>query len=151
MPEHLSERALGYVIHTNRELGLMLRGLKPLAHFADVHEPFPDVLLRYLRLFDRHVDGGVFVKREFVQFAGHRRMHRILYALPGEAWRIDAFLDLWLQDGPWSLEHERREGELLGYSDGQNDRWIAHLKAKGSMPPGPLGGCLPLLPEGGHL
>jgi hypothetical protein len=25
------------------------------------------------------------------------------------------------------------------------------LKAKGSMPPGPLGGCLPLLPEGGHL
>ena len=127
-PEHLSERVLGYAIHTNRELGLMLRGLKPLAMFADGHGHFPDVVLRYLRMFDRHVEMGMFVRREYVEISSNARrpLHVILYAAPNEAWRLDAMIELRLQ-GEWSVEHERTEGELLGYADWQNDIWINRL------------------------
>lgn len=34
---------LGYQIHTNRELGIMLREVKPLAKFSDVHGKFQEV------------------------------------------------------------------------------------------------------------
>ena len=61
---HLSKEALEYRIHTNRELGMMLRREKPLAIFSDVEDAFPTVLFRYLRLFDRHVKSGQLVKRE---------------------------------------------------------------------------------------
>jgi hypothetical protein len=46
-------RQLPYLLHTNRELGLMLRGIKPLAYFADVAGREPDYLARYWRMFDR--------------------------------------------------------------------------------------------------
>jgi hypothetical protein len=35
---------LGYEIHTNHELGMMLRGEKPLAVFSDVEDVFLPVL-----------------------------------------------------------------------------------------------------------
>ena len=68
--EHLSERVLGYAIHTNRELGFMLGGSKPLAVFSDAYGQFPDVVLRYLRIFDRYVARGAFVKRDYVELRG---------------------------------------------------------------------------------
>jgi hypothetical protein len=43
--------SLPYVIHTNRELGLMLKGIKPLAKFVDGEGRFPDVMLRYFQMF----------------------------------------------------------------------------------------------------
>ena len=48
-------RSLPYLVHTNRELGLMLAGEKPMASFVDGRGCFPEVVERYLRLFDRHV------------------------------------------------------------------------------------------------
>jgi len=114
---------LPYRIHTNRELGMMLRGEKPLAVFCDGYEWFPDAVLRYLRLFDRHAAAGTLVKREYVLPDYTRRpdlkgWHTILYALPGEEWRIDAMIALRLSLLEcWAPGKEREEGRLLGYEE----------------------------------
>jgi len=121
---------LPYQIHTNRELGLMLKGTKPLAAFSDVYGGFPDVVDRYLAMFDRHVDTGRFVKTAFVvlNMQGTVRsynVHHILYALESEEWRLAEMLALKLEMlSGWSAEQERREGRLLGYEEWQNDIWI---------------------------
>jgi hypothetical protein len=123
---------LPYPSHTNRELGMMLRAEKPLAVFTDGYENFPDSVRRYLRLFDRHVTKGRFVKREYVLPENEPRKvlgwHTILYALPSEEWRIDAMIELKLS-GQWSSKHEREEGRLLGYKEWQNDAWLSRRAA----------------------
>jgi len=122
--------ALPYQVHTNHELGMMLRGEKPLAVFVDGYDNFPTVVERYLRLFDRRVAAGQFVKREYVVPERKRPAvlgwHTILYALPEEEWRIDAMIDLRLS-GEWSPAHEREEGRLLGYEEWQNDAWLSRF------------------------
>jgi hypothetical protein len=120
---------LGYEIHTNRELGMMLRGVKPLAEFADAYGRFPDAVVRYLQMFDRHVVLGRFVRRDYVDLKHSTAIHVILFATPAEEWRIDAMLDLRQHLGDWNIERERTQGTLLGYTDRQNDAWIAHVKA----------------------
>ena len=130
----LSEQ-VGYTIHTNRELGLMLRGDKLLAVFADV-EPFPDIVSRYLRLFDRHCAAGRLEKREYVDLGlGDRSVLTVMYALPNESWRIDAMIELRRQLASWSPEAERMEGSLLGRQDWQNDIWLRDRF--GQAPPAP--------------
>ena len=127
MPRPLSEESLGYRIHTNRELGMMLRGQKPLAVFSDYYGCFHEGVLRYLRNFDRHVATGRFEKREFVEHRSEPSVwvHYVLYSQQGEEWRIDALLDLYQWLGAWTSDRERAEGTLLGYEDWQNDLWIA--------------------------
>ena len=86
---------------------------------------FPDVVVRYVRLFNRHVDVGRIVRLDnFSEGVGRRpyTLHRILFALPGEEWRMQAMIDL-MSVEQWSPEHERREGELLGYENWMNDYW----------------------------
>jgi hypothetical protein len=51
-------RQLPYLVHTNSELGLMLKGTKLLAYFMEVVGREPDVCTRYWRMFDRHVAAG---------------------------------------------------------------------------------------------
>jgi hypothetical protein len=127
-PDHLSRNALGYELHTNRELGLMLRRTKPLAVFSDMRGHFLPVVLRYLRMFDRHAALGTFVKRihhEMLDEAAKKgELEVVLYALPEEAWRIDAMIALRRNLSNWNSEHERQEGMLLGYTDEQNQIWI---------------------------
>ena len=118
---------LPYRVHTNRELGLMLAGKKPLSSFVDGEGWFPDVLVRYIRLFDRHVSSGRLVRRDCFSENSGKRYHRILFALPGEEWRIQAMTDLMEGLDAWSPEHERREGELLGYQDWMNDYWLSQI------------------------
>jgi hypothetical protein len=121
---------LPYRVHTNRELGMMIRGEKPLAVFCDGYDDFPDVVLRYLRMFDRHVAAGRFVKREYVvperSHPKVRGWHTILYALPDEDWRIDEMIALRFNQ-EWSREAEREEGRLLGYSDWQTEVWMSRF------------------------
>lgn len=123
--------SLPYQIHTNRELGMMLRMQKPLAVFADAYERFPQAVLRYLRLFDRHVAEGTLLRMDYVELAKAvgwaRDIHVVMFAQPGEAWRFEAMVALRAELSNWSLEKERREGELLGYSDRQNDLYAAHV------------------------
>jgi hypothetical protein len=118
---------LSYQLHTNRELGLMLAKKKPLAHFSDGAGAFPEAVQRYLRCFDRHVEAGVFVRRDaFCPPNAHRSysLHRILFALPSEEWRIDEMIEM-MESEVWGPEQERREGELLGYADWMNDQFLA--------------------------
>lgn len=117
---------LPYRVHTNREFGMMLRGEKPLAVFADAEGAFPKVIERYLRFFDRQVKIGRFVRHDHIlldQFDRGFNTHMILFALPDHTWRIEAMIEL-KQSDVWSPEHERQEGHLLGYEDWQNDIWI---------------------------
>ena len=93
---------LPYLVHTNRELGLMLKGTKPLAYFMDIVGHEPDICIRYWRMFDRHVALGRLIRRELIEACpGQPQLeYRMLfYALPGHEWRIDAMLIgtlLWL-------------------------------------------------------
>jgi hypothetical protein len=102
---HLSFEALGYQIHTNRELGMMLRGVKPLAKFSDVRGRFPEEVKRYLRMFDRHAAEGRFVRRDhfrpIIDKSGNcvGEYHTIIYSIPSEIWRIDAMIRLWANLG----------------------------------------------------
>jgi hypothetical protein len=135
---HLSEAVLGYKLHTNNELGMMLRGEKPLAVFSEVDGLFVWVVPRYLRMFDRHAAAGRFIRREHRKprtiEGKDRTLVTILYALPDEAWRIDAMIEL--RDIERRSEaHERREGLLLGYTDAQNDAWIARQRAARAFDP----------------
>ncbi len=123
-------RALPYLVHTNRELGLMLKGTKPLAYFSEIDGRWVDCVARYLRMFDRHVEAGRFSRRVHVSPVPqlpHLSHQRIFYSLPGEEWRIDAMLALLDRPGPWSHQKEREFGTLLGYEDWQNDFWISRL------------------------
>jgi hypothetical protein len=128
LPEPL--RALPYLVHTNRELGLMLRGIKPLAYFAVILGREPDCLVRYFRMFYRHFAADRLIKREFVELLSqrpHLESRTIFYVLPGEEWRVDAMRGLLRHPRAWSREKERRFGELLGYERWQNDLWLSRL------------------------
>jgi hypothetical protein len=121
-----------YVLHTSRELGMMLSGVKPLAVFTDGYESFPLAVRRYLRLFERHVREGRFSMREYVvpvtDNPRTRGWHTVMFALSGEEWRIDAMIELRsaLWRGTWSHAEEREEGRLLGYQDWQIDWWMTN-------------------------
>lgn len=135
-------RSLPYIVHTNRELGLMLKGVKPLAIFSDEYDCFPDVVARYLRLFDRHVASGALIRSELVQLWGMRqgrelRIHKIYFTLPGEEWRVDAMIALMDDPQPWSDAKEREMGRLLGYTAWQQDVWMEHVASQRTSSPAP--------------
>ncbi|MEL6486352.1 MAG: hypothetical protein AAFQ13_04300 [Pseudomonadota bacterium] len=120
-------KSLPYTVHTNRELGLLLSGQKPFSAFVDAQGRYPEVVLRYLRLFDRHVRSGVIIRRDHIERLDPQspyQLHRIMFALPGEEWRFEAYLELW-DSKEWGKAEERAQGELLGYEDWMNDHWIS--------------------------
>lgn len=122
---------LPYKIHTGRELALMLRGEKPLAVFSHRHDVGGEEIPE--RFFAPHVEAGAIVKREHFfppredQTRGGTRM--VLYALPTEEWRIEAYLLLQrtAAEAGWSEGFERMQGSLLGYQDWQNDIFIEKI------------------------
>jgi hypothetical protein len=124
-------RSVPYLVHTNRELGLMLRGVKPMAVFSWIEGDELDVVQRYLRMFDRHVSAGRFLKCERIRPVPqlpHLSYFKVFYAQPGEAWRVDAYEELFRLPGIWTASRERRLGELLGYEDWQNDIHLERFK-----------------------
>jgi hypothetical protein len=126
---------LPFRVHTNRELILMLENKKPFSVF--VGRIPPDTSFEEIpeHLFDPHVASGAFCKQELREecpdpvhdVQGHRI---VLYARAEERWRIRAYSmvrHLGNRIG-WSEPLTRLEGTLLGYSDWQNDAFIAHMK-----------------------
>ncbi|HEY3538561.1 MAG TPA: hypothetical protein VGL01_14145 [Trinickia sp.] len=130
-----------YLLHTNRELLLMLAGRKPFSAFEDEDglsgKPsrfFPEAK------FDAFVAAGRFVKHEYLEpfeVDATHRIRRVFYALPGEAWRIPAYvllMETWKCAG-WNEGFERMQGSLLGYSKEENDIHIAlqqkHVMSRG--------------------
>ncbi|WP_292420704.1 hypothetical protein [Mesorhizobium sp.] len=111
----------------------MLEGRKPLAVF---HDAYPaEWLSETLARFDpfvrsgrlvRHVIDTPFTEAEHARFPDFQGWRRAFFSLPGEEWRIDAFLLLskvFAKTG-WNESLERMEGSLLGDEDWQNDWWI---------------------------
>ena len=129
--EWLDEKVLGRLVHTNREFGLMLRGVKPLAVFSEWDGDFVDPVRRCLRLFDRYVEAGVFVRRDHVEARSKGNVHVVLFARLNQAWRIDEMIALRRNLTAWNAKHERTEGELLGYEEWQNDIWMAERFGQG--------------------
>jgi hypothetical protein len=136
-----------YRVHTDRELALMLAGTKPLAAFCDEYPSLHGLYIIPEREFEPHVAAGRLVKREQIEPAAAtapavkgQRMgtRRVLYAVPGEQWRIDAYLLLWktAKESGWNEGFERMEGSLLGYADWENDFHIEqhYRKAKRTHP-----------------
>jgi hypothetical protein len=132
MPGMHSEqhRSLPYLSHTGRELGLMLRGTKPLAYFLNVVASEFEINIRYWRMFDRHVAAGRLIKREVFHVWAGLEHRTLLYALPGHEWRIDAWFTLMNELAAWSEDHERRSSELLGYESWQIDHWLRYRRAR---------------------
>ena len=120
-----------YMIHTGFELPLMLEGRKPLAAFGS---GYPDEWFdEYLEPFEPFVDSGRLVRRIVDTPMPHIKECRpdldgirdVYFALPGEEWRIDAYVALFRgRVGDWNDDLERTQGSLLGYADWQNDWWI---------------------------
>jgi hypothetical protein len=123
-------KRLPYRVHTNLELGLMLRGTKPFAMFAVEYDRTPECLRRYLRMFDRHVESGRFIRREHILAGAGHGFRYIFYALPAEEWRVERMISLKESSGPWTADHEREEGRLLGYEDWMNDIWLDRYRAE---------------------
>lgn len=118
---------LPYVVHTNRELLLMLQNKKPFAVFQEAFPTDPSDSFIPEELFAPHIETGVFVKREeVVQGRTGRNTRVVMYAQVGEEWRANAFLLLraTADKSGWSEGFERMEGSLLGYEDWQNDIYI---------------------------
>lgn len=120
---------LPYEVHTGRELSLMLKKAKPLAVFSDAHPNLSCVGAIPESYFDPYVKDGKFVKAERIDPAAARGtpgVRRVFYALPEEAWRIQAYnlmLDAAARSG-WCEALERIEGALLGYREDETDAYL---------------------------
>jgi hypothetical protein len=130
-------RSLPYLVHTNRELGLMIEGRKPFAMFSECKDCWVEAVERYLRLFDRPILEGRLTRMD--HFApslppNARIVHRVGFALPGEEWRMQAMMDLMTANERWTSAHERRQGELLGYEDWMNDYWLENIFSAQTLP-----------------
>jgi hypothetical protein len=120
--------------HEGRELDLMQAGLKPLSMFVDTDpaEFFPEIE------FDRLVLAGMLVKRVHDGPNQNAVKHRrILYALAGQEWRIDAMLlVLSIHSSGWHPDIERVVGTLLGYERADIEAFISQVPPD-TRPPRP--------------
>jgi hypothetical protein len=131
---------LSYKIHTGRELAMMLAQQKPLAVFCDAYPSVATFEVIPERAFEPHVAAGRIIKREAIfhsaprSSGGRSRDSRfVLYSLPDQKWRIDAYLLLHtisLKSG-WNEGFERMQGTLLGYEEWQNDVFIEMMYRPG--------------------
>jgi tRNA (guanine37-N1)-methyltransferase len=128
-PSKAPKRSIGP--HEERELELMKSGAKPLSMFvAPTTEEFE---LFSEEQFDRLVNQGKLVKKVAVEDAvapngSPIQLRRVLYALPGEEWRIEAMLlvlNAYASFGPGrSRDLERMAGLLLGYDQRDIENFI---------------------------
>ena len=127
---------LSYELHTGRELDLMKSGNKPLAYFYQDADSLPEEESVPENEFDIYVQNGLLSKgEEMLQGAIHPltgrpvRTRYVLYSLRREEWRINA-MKLVLQTMIRTKRRpdeglDRLVGSLLGYTNEQNDEYIA--------------------------
>ena len=125
-----------YLIHTNRELSLMLKGQKPMAVFAHQKvEGFTKANALSHQDFTTHVASGLFAEHcRTLELGGPSAtavtVDYYFYTATGHDWRANAYWQVisTLHSGRgWCAALERLEGELLGYTDAQNDYHIAQM------------------------
>lgn len=124
--------SLPYRPHSNRELPLMLAGLKPLSVFSAFIPSPEDGPSMPEYLFDPYIADGLFTKTEYCVPMQHLAprylgMRNILYARRGEEWRINAYIlvDNLADKIGWNEPLTRLQGSLLGYEEWQNDLYWA--------------------------
>ena len=86
-----------YPLHTNRELEMMLAGAKPFAVFAHERvEGFDKCDALAGQDFETHVARGTMSEhvRTVRHATGEAEIDYYFYALPGEEWRVEAYLML---------------------------------------------------------
>lgn len=109
--------------HEGRELDLMLSSAKPLAMFCDVGPAGSEGWDYPEARFAPHVAAGRLVMREVCQTLsdGRGNVRHLYYALPTEAWRLDAAHALneatFAPGDPAAHEACARLGRLLGYRE----------------------------------
>ncbi|HVY84651.1 MAG TPA: hypothetical protein VG943_05935 [Caulobacterales bacterium] len=127
----LEDERLPQLAHTNRELLMMLRGAKPFAAFTQEIGLITEADALSGQPFDRHVADGVIVRRDYDRESDGMTVRRILFALPGEEWRFDEYNALMESASQgWDDVKERRQGELLGYTDWENDAHLARRRLR---------------------
>ncbi|OIQ74404.1 hypothetical protein GALL_439450 [mine drainage metagenome] len=115
----------------------MLRGIKPLAVFSDVYPGIDDPWVFPDDAFQPYVDSGRLIQFDYVEFSDiplpppFRGVRHLMYALPSEEWRFDAYLELMrhLHAFGWSDDYEREEGRLLGYQPWEVEIWMSRRLA----------------------
>ena len=120
-----------YRTHSGREFILMRDKLKPLSVFTSMIPFSPDSLELPTSLFAPLLSEGRVVTRHYCEImdinARFKGVEVVLYAHPSEEWRLDAYMlvrSIARKVG-WSEPLVRMEGALLGYSEWQNDAFIA--------------------------
>lgn len=125
---------VGYRIHGGRELDLMTKGLKPLSVFSHV-DPASGLASFLRRYFDPLVDASRLISGRIAdeEFGSGFMAPAVMYALPSEAWRIQAYRLLAdsARMAPWNDALEFTQGFLLGYTREQNDIWLGYRKRMG--------------------
>ncbi|NEW99367.1 hypothetical protein [Rhodopseudomonas sp. BR0G17] len=119
--------------HEMRELELMKSGEKPLSMFM---EPIPlDAKAFPEDEFDEMVNEGKLIKHVCIEAlevgSNQIRTRRVLYALPGEEWRISAAVlvhKVYRSLGGWRPDLDRVIGELLGYDAVDIDEFVERSK-----------------------
>ena len=119
--------------HTGRELELMLAGRKPLAAFCVEADALPCEELIPEDAFSPFVQSKQMQRQDFdlqsnTPSGAPVTLRLVMYALPGEEWRMSVMLKLMQalhSGGGWNETCERVEGSLLGYSDAENDTHCA--------------------------
>jgi hypothetical protein len=125
---------LPYKVHGGREFDLMMKGLKPLSVFC--HRDMSASLSTFLqKYFDPLVGSGRLISDWISsEETGDSFMApAVMYALPGEAWRFEAYrlLASAARIAHWNDALEFIEGSLLGYSRDQSRLWLDHRRARG--------------------
>ena len=125
-----------YPLHTDRELEMMLAGTKPFAVFSHERvEGFEKCDALAGQDFETYAQSGAM--SEHVRTIRHTPsgtdIDYYFYALPGEEWRVEAYLMLLelLDRGAWCRQLEWLEGRLLGYTDEQNEYHLARAYPDG--------------------
>jgi hypothetical protein len=127
-------------------IGAHARRRQSLAAFCDEYPSLHGVKVIPEKEFEPHVAAGRILKREDITppapdapIVGGPRigLRRVLYALPEQAWRIEAYPLLWktAEKCGWNAGFERMEGSLLGYEDWQNDVHIERRYSSQSRDP----------------
>ncbi len=106
----------------------MLQGTKPFAAFCDKLESSYDEEIIPEQAFSPYVANGSILKSEHIFAKPPNQFRRVLYSLPSEEWRMDAYLLMWEVAGKtgWNESLERLEGRLLGYAEWECDFHIKH-------------------------
>jgi hypothetical protein len=121
---------LPYRVHGGREFDLMMKGLKPLSAFSLADYP-PNIEVFLQRYFDPLVKSGKLISGEIT--GDVFLAPAIMYALPGEDWRIEAYrlMASASRISGWNDTLEFIQGSLLGYSSEENRLWAEYRRKAG--------------------